>query len=78
MKIYKNSKVPIAEQLVKQLKEQISSGKLKEGEQLPPFREIANNLKISGYTIVKAYKMLAAEGLVTENDYVYTVKGGDT
>lgn len=76
MKIYKNSKLPIAEQLAKQLKEQISSGKLKEGDVLPTFREIANNLKISGYTVVKAYKMLAAEGLVTENDYVYTVKGG--
>lgn len=78
MKINKNSKVPIAEQLAKQLKEQISSGKLKEGEQLPPFREIAKNLKISGYTVVKAYKMLASEGLVTESDYVYTVKGGNT
>lgn len=77
MKIYKNSKVPIAEQLAKQIKKQIISGKLKEGEQLSPFREIANNLKISGYTVVKAYKMLAADGLVTENDYEYTVKGGN-
>ena len=78
MGIYKNSKVPIVEQLAKQIKKQIISGKLKEGEQLPPPREIANNLKISGYTVVKAYRILVTEGLVTENDYVYTVKGGDT
>lgn len=76
MRIYKNSKVPIVEQLAKQIKKQIISGKLKEGEQLPPPREIANNLKISGYTVVKAYRILVTEGLVTENDYVYTVKGG--
>lgn len=78
MKIYKNSKVPIAEQLAKQIKKQIISGKLKEGEQLSPFREIANNLKISGYTVVKAYRILVTEGLVTENNYEYTVKGGNT
>lgn len=77
MKIYKNSTVPIAEQLAEQLKEQISSGKLKKGEQLPPFREIANNLKISGYTVIKAYRILVTEGLVSEIDYVYTVKGGN-
>ena len=78
MRINKNSKLPIAEQLAKQIKKQIISGKLKEGEQLPPLREIANNLKISGYTVVKAYRILVTEGLVTENDYVYTVKGGNT
>lgn len=65
MKIYQNSNEPIYKQVASQLREQILSGQLKAGEALPSIRVLAQNLKISVITTMKAYEELAAEGLVT-------------
>lgn len=65
MKIYQNSNEPIYRQIASQLREQILSGQLKAGEALPSIRVLAQNLKISVITTMKAYEELAAEGLVT-------------
>ena len=65
MKILQNSGVPIYQQIAEQLKEEIMSGKLKQGEYLPSIRGLAKDLKISVITTMKAYDQLAAEGLVT-------------
>lgn len=65
MKIYQNSNEPIYKQIAAQLREQILSGQLKAGEALPSIRVLAQNLKISVITTMKAYEELAAEGLVT-------------
>ncbi|MBR3970389.1 MAG: GntR family transcriptional regulator [Ruminococcus sp.] len=65
MKIYQNSNEPIYKQIASQLREQILSGQLKAGEALPSIRVLAQNLKISVITTMKAYEELAAEGLVT-------------
>lgn len=65
MKLLQNSGVPIYQQISDQLKADILSGKLKEGEYLPSIRGLAKDLKISVITTMKAYEQLEAEGLVT-------------
>ena len=65
MKIYQNSNEPIYKQIAAQLKEQILTGKLKSGDPLPSIRGLAQDLKISVITTMKAYEELSAEGLVT-------------
>ncbi len=65
MKILQNSEIPIYKQISAQLKEEILSGKLTEGEYLPSIRGLAKDLKISVITTMKAYEELASEGLVT-------------
>ncbi len=65
MKIYQNSTEPIYKQISAQLKEQILTGKLKAGDPLPSIRLLAQDLKISVITTMKAYEELTAEGLVT-------------
>lgn len=65
MKIYQNSNEPIYKQISAQLREQILQGKIREGECLPSIRGLAQDLKISVITTMKAYDELASEGLVT-------------
>lgn len=65
MKIYQNSNEPIYKQIAAQLREQILSGKLKGGDPLPSIRGLAQDLRISVITTMKAYEELSAEGLVT-------------
>lgn len=65
MVLLQNSGVPIYQQIADQLKEDILSGKRKEGEYLPSIRGLAKDLKISAITTMKAYELLADEGLVT-------------
>ena len=57
--------VPVYEQLVAQLKQEIIEGGLAEGEALPSVRTFSNELKISALTVKKAYDLLEAEGFVT-------------
>ena len=63
--IIQNSGIPIYQQIAEQLKEDILSGKRKEGDYLPSIRELARELRISVITTMKAYELMAAEGLVT-------------
>lgn len=65
MKLLQNSGVPIYQQIADQLRSDILSGKLKEGDYLPSIRSMAKDLKISVITTMKAYEQLEAEGLVT-------------
>ena len=65
MKIMQNSGEPIYLQISEQFKEDILSGKLKQGEYLPSRRSLARDLKISVITTMKAYEQLETEGLVT-------------
>lgn len=65
MKLLQNSGIPIYQQIAEQLKTDILSGRLKEGEYLPSIRGLAKELKISVITTMKAYEQLEAEGLVT-------------
>ena len=58
------SMIPIYEQMVDQIKNQIIDGKLKETESLPSVRALAASLKISALTVKKAYDCLEEEGFV--------------
>ena len=74
MKIIINSSsmVPIYEQIMDQIKAQITAGDLKENDILPSVRTLAKNLKISALTVKKAYDNLEQEG------YTVTVHGKGT
>ena len=65
MRILQNSGVPIYQQIAEQIKTDILSGKMKQGEYLPSIRGLARELKISVITTMKAYELLEIEGLVT-------------
>jgi GntR family transcriptional regulator len=56
--------VPIYLQVIRQIRQQIMSDELKEGERLEPVRELAARLKVNPMTISKAYSFLEVEGLV--------------
>jgi GntR family transcriptional regulator len=56
--------VPIYRQIVNQVKYLVASGLLLPGEELPPIRTLALQLKVTPNTIVKAYDELEIAGVV--------------
>jgi GntR family transcriptional regulator len=56
--------VPIYRQIVNQVKYLVASGLLQPGEELPPIRTLALQLKVTPNTIVKAYHELEISGVV--------------
>lgn len=60
-----STSLPIYEQIKEQIKAQILSGELTEGEKLPSLRRLAADLKISVLTTTRAYNELEAEGYIT-------------
>ena len=67
--IANSSPDPIYEQITKQIKTQIISGELSEGESLPSIRKLAREQHISVITTKRAYEDLEREG------YIDTVTG---
>lgn len=59
-----SSGVPIYEQIEEQIKSQIMSGNLVEGELLPSMRVLAKDLKISIITTKRAYEDLERDGFI--------------
>lgn len=59
-----SSMMPIYEQLVEQVKNEILSGKLTENEVLPSVRALSGELRISALTVKKAYDKLEEEGFI--------------
>ena len=55
---------PIYDQIVSQIKAQILSGKLQEGDALPSLRTLAKDLRISVITTKRAYEELEREGFI--------------
>lgn len=55
---------PIYEQVTKQIKAQIISGELREGDALPSIRKLAKDLMISVITTKRAYEELEKEGFI--------------
>jgi len=55
---------PIYEQIVQQIRAQILSGDLSEGEPLPSIRKLAKDLQISVITTKRAYEELEREGFI--------------
>lgn len=62
--ISNSSPDPIYEQIVNQIKSQIVSGDLSEGDSLPSIRKLAQELQISVITTKRAYEELEKEGFV--------------
>ncbi|MEI3607348.1 GntR family transcriptional regulator [Pseudogracilibacillus sp. SE30717A] len=59
-----NSKVPLFQQIKEQIKQQIFTGKLQEGDALPSMRALAKDLQVSVITTKRAYEELEREGYV--------------
>jgi GntR family transcriptional regulator len=56
--------VPIYRQIVNQVKYLVASGLMQPGEELPPIRTLALQLKVTPNTIVKAYGELEISGVI--------------
>lgn len=56
---------PIYDQITRQVKAQILTGALAEGEALPSMRALARDLRISVITTKRAYEELEREGFIT-------------
>jgi len=55
---------PFYQQVVNQVKFLVASGRLEEGEQLPPVRRLAEQLLVNPNTVARAYRELESEGVV--------------
>ena len=58
------SRVPVYEQITKQVEEQVLTGILKEGDKLPSVRSLSVKLSINPNTIQKAYTELDRRQLI--------------
>ncbi|WP_164218253.1 GntR family transcriptional regulator [Virgibacillus sp. YIM 98842] len=67
--ISNSSKEPIYEQITKQIKSSILTGKLQEGMSLPSIRQLAKDLQISVITTKRAYEELEKAG------FIYSIVG---
>ena len=67
--ISNSSGQPIYEQICRQIKGAVASGKLKPGEPLPSIRNLARDLRISVITTKRAYEELELDG------FIFTVAG---
>jgi len=64
MIISTSNPLPIYEQIMQQVKRQIMSGDLAEGDPLPSIRKLAQELQISVITTKRAYEELEREGFI--------------
>ena len=72
LKIDQHSTVPLYKQIEEQVREFIASDKLKQGDRLPPVRQLAHSLNVNQNTVVKAYLELEKEQVITSR------RGGGT
>lgn len=70
--ISNKSGIPIYEQIIKEIKDEIIKGDLEKDSLLPSIRNLARELRVSVITVKKAYEELEREG------YVYTIRGKGT
>ena len=56
---------PIYQQIVEQVKYLVAAGRLKPGDDVPPIRVLAEQLRINPNTVARAYLELEREGIVT-------------
>jgi GntR family transcriptional regulator len=66
IRISPNDGVPIYIQIVNQVKHLVASGRLAQGEELPPIRVLAEQLVVNPNTVARAYLELERAGLVTK------------
>ncbi|MER7664627.1 MULTISPECIES: GntR family transcriptional regulator [unclassified Streptomyces] len=56
--------VPPYEQIRQQFADLIAVGRMREGDKLPPVRQLASDLGLANNTVVRAYRELESAGLV--------------
>lgn len=59
------SPAPIYAQIVEQIQQQVLSGQLKPGDQLPTVRQLAAELRVNFNTVARAYRILDESGLIS-------------
>jgi GntR family transcriptional regulator len=64
LRINFSSGVPIYLQLMEQIKHAVDTGAIREGEQLPTIRKIAEDLAMNPNTAARAYRELEREGVI--------------
>lgn len=72
LSLSRNPSATLQEQVAKQIRHQILSGRLRPGDELPSSRDLANQYDVSRNTITHAYDRLIGEG------YLETLKGVGT
>jgi len=65
IRIENSSAVPVYRQIIDQVRYQIASGVLRPGDRLPSVRELARRLPANQNTVLKAYDLLARDGLLS-------------
>ncbi len=65
VKIDFRSREPITDQIRKQIRFLIATGRLRPGDQLPTVRQLAADLRVNFNTIARAYRALDEEGLIS-------------
>ena len=72
VKLDKTSQEPIYRQIVGQIVQLVEDDSLKEGDVLPPTRELASMLAVSRFTVSQAYHHLWAKGYIESKPGSYT------
>ncbi len=59
------SGMPIYVQIVEQVRQRVSTGELRPGDQLPTVRQMATDLRVNFNTVARAYRLLDEAGLIS-------------
>jgi GntR family transcriptional regulator len=59
------SGVPIYLQIVEQVRQRVSTGVLRPGDQLPTVRQMATELRVNFNTVARSYRLLDEAGLIS-------------
>jgi GntR family transcriptional regulator len=62
--VERGSSEPVYDQIARQIRERIVSGKLRSGHRLPAVRSLAQDLGVNLNTVARAYRQLEVEGFV--------------
>jgi GntR family transcriptional regulator len=63
-RVNQSSGIPLYLQLMEQVKHAVETGALREGDQLPTIRKVAEDLVMNPNTVVRAYRELEHEGVL--------------
>jgi GntR family transcriptional regulator len=80
VRIEPSSSVPIYRQIIEQIKYQVVTGVLREGDKIPSVRELATTLAVNQNTILKVYNELCRQNVlrIERGDGTYVSSGRQT